>query len=58
MAQPKPQDDADALWQLLEAVPDRFRAEIIDGTLHVNPRPSIEHQHATSNPMASLSSPC
>jgi Uma2 family endonuclease len=40
------EDDADALWRLLEAVPPQFRAEIIDGTLHVNPRPSVEHQVA------------
>lgn len=37
--------DADALWRLLEAVPGHFRAEIIDGTLHVSPRPSTDHQY-------------
>jgi hypothetical protein len=48
VAQPKryPEDDADALWRLFEAVPSQFKAEIIDGTLHVNPRPSSDHQVA------------
>lgn len=46
MAQPSPlPEDADALWRLLEAVPGHFRAEIIDGTLHVQPRPSTDHQY-------------
>lgn len=48
VAQPKryPENDADALWHLFEAVPSDFKAEIIDGTLHVNPRPSSDHQVA------------
>lgn len=44
MAQPNTIPEAD-LWSLLEAVPSHFKAEIIDGTLHVNPAPSAEHQH-------------
>jgi len=38
-------DDAVDLWSLLEAVPPQYRAEIIEGTLHVNPAPGVEHQH-------------
>jgi Uma2 family endonuclease len=39
---------ARATYQDLEAVPDRFVAELIGGVLHTMPRPAPAHAHASS----------
>jgi len=41
-------DPRQALYDEYLAVPDRLRAEIIDGTLYVSPRPAPRHANATS----------
>lgn len=48
MAKPAQQDPRQLLYDAYLAVPDHQRAEIIDGTLYVSPRPAPRHANATS----------
>jgi len=48
MATPAHQDRRQALYDAYCAVPSHQRAEIIDGTLYVMPRPAPRHANATS----------
>jgi len=48
MATPAKPDARQALYEAYCAVPDHQRAEIIDGTLYVLPRPAPRHANATS----------
>jgi len=48
MAVPAHQDRRQALYEAYCAVPEHQRAEIIDGTLYVLPRPAPRHTNATS----------
>jgi Uma2 family endonuclease len=41
-------DPRDALYERYLAVPDHLRAEIIEGTLYVSPRPAPKHANAAS----------
>lgn len=41
-------DRRDELYERYLAVPDNLRAEIIEGTLYVSPRPAPKHANATS----------
>lgn len=47
-AQPASPDRRQALYDDYRDVPERLRAEIIDGTLYVSPRPSPRHINASS----------
>ena len=48
MAMTAQQDRRLALYDAYCAVPDHQRAEIIDGTLYVSPRPAPRHANASS----------
>jgi len=48
MATPAHPDRRQALYEAYRAVPEHQRAEIIDGTLYVSPRPAPRHANATS----------
>ena len=48
MATPAPHDRRQALYDAYCAVPEHQRAEIIDGTLYVLPRPAPRHANASS----------
>jgi Uma2 family endonuclease len=48
MATPAPHDRRQALYDAYCAVPEYQRAEIIDGTLYVLPRPAPRHANASS----------
>lgn len=48
MATPAQPDPRQALYDAYCAVPDHQRAEIVDGTLYVSPRPAPRHANAVS----------
>ncbi|HWO24706.1 MAG TPA: Uma2 family endonuclease [Kofleriaceae bacterium] len=48
MATPGPHDRRQELYDAYCAVPEHERAEIIDGTLYVSPRPAPRHANATT----------
>jgi Uma2 family endonuclease len=48
MVAPARQDRRQALYESYCAVPEHQRAEIIDGTLYVSPRPAPRHANASS----------
>ena len=48
MATPASKDPRQQLYEAYLAVPEHQRAEIIDGTLYVSPRPAPRHANATS----------
>jgi len=48
MATPAPNDRRQELYDTYCAVPPHQRAEIVDGTLYVSPRPAPRHANATS----------
>jgi Uma2 family endonuclease len=57
MAAPASQDRRQALYDAYCAVPEHQRAEIIDGTLYVLPRPAPRHANATTGLGAELRGP-
>jgi Uma2 family endonuclease len=57
MAMPAPHDRRQVLYDAYCAVPEHQRAEIIDGTLYVSPRPAPRHANATSVLGAELNGP-
>ena len=48
MATPASKDPRQELYEAYLAVPEHQRAEIIEGTLYVSPRPAPRHTNATS----------
>jgi Uma2 family endonuclease len=57
MVMPAHHDRRQALYDAYSAVPENQRAEIIDGTLYVSPRPGPRHANATSVLGAELNGP-
>ncbi|HWO24714.1 MAG TPA: Uma2 family endonuclease [Kofleriaceae bacterium] len=57
MATPAPLDHRQALYDAFCAVPEHQRAEIIDGTLYVSPRPAPRHANAVTGLGAELRGP-
>lgn len=57
MATPAKPDLRQALYDAYLKVPDHQRAEIIDGTLYVSPRPSPRHADAASGLVGELRNP-